>query len=124
MKKRNTPRSIRAVAMDILSRREHSRYELTQKLRQREFDPDEIEEALDRLQQENLQSDSRFIESYVNSRINAGFGPLKIKHELRQKGVEPERIDNYLHGLTVEWQELMSVQRNKKFGKKLPVDYQ
>ena len=124
MKKRNTPRSIRAVAMDLLSRREHSRYELTQKLKQRDFEPDEIEAALDRLQQENLQSDSRFIESLVNSRVNAGFGPLKIKYELRQKGVEPESIDDYLYGLTVEWQELMAAQRNKKFGKDLPVVYQ
>ncbi len=73
MKNQNKPRSIRVVAMDLLSRREHSTYQLTQKLKKREFDLDAIEAALDRLQQENLQSDSRFIESIVNSRVNAGF---------------------------------------------------
>ena len=123
MKKQNTTRSIRAVAMDLLSRREHSAHELTQKLRQRDFDTDEIEAALVVLQQDNLQSDNRFVESMVNYRINNGFGPLKIKHELRQKGVSGELVEDYLSGLTVEWRQLMEAQRNKKFGQDIPLDY-
>jgi regulatory protein len=123
MKKQNTPRSIRVVAMDLLSRREHSAYELAQKLKQREFDIDEIEATLAVLQQENLQSDSRFIESVVNYRINSGFGPIKIKHELRQKGIDAEQIEDYLSALAVEWEHLMEAQRNKKFGQGIPGDY-
>jgi regulatory protein len=123
MKKQNTPRSIRVVAMDLLSRREHSAYELTQKLKKRDFDIDEIEAALELLQQDNLQSDSRFTESVVNYRVNAGFGPLKIKHELRQKGIGVELVEDYLSGLTVEWQQLMAAQRSKKFGQDIPADY-
>ena len=123
MKKQNTSRSIRVVAMDLLSRREHSAYELTQKLKLRDFDIDEIEAALELLQQDNLQSDSRFIESVVNYRVNAGFGPIKIKYELHQKGISAERVDDYLSGLTVEWQQLMAAQRSKKFGQDIPADY-
>jgi len=123
MNKQIKPRSIRAVAMDLLSRREHSTYQLTQKLRKRDFDLDEIEAALDRLQRENLQSDSRFIESTVDSRVNAGFGPIKIKYELRQKGISMERVDDYFSGMTVEWEQLMVAQRSKKFGQNIPVDY-
>ena len=123
MKKQNTPRSIRVVAMDLLSRREHSVYELAQKLKKRDFDIDAIEAALDQLKQDNLQSDSRFVESVVNFRVNAGFGPLKIKHELRQKGISSEHVDDYLSGLTVEWQQLMAAQRSKKFGQDIPLDY-
>ena len=123
MKMQNTTRSIRVVAMDLLSRREHSATELTRKLQQRDFDIDAIEAALKVLQQDNLQSDSRFIESVVNYRINAGFGPLKIKHELRQKGIDVERVEDYLSGLTVEWQPLMEAQRSKKFGPDIPPDY-
>ncbi len=111
------------MAMDLLSRREHSTYELTQKLINRDFDLDEIEAALDRLQQENLQSDSRFIESIVDYRVNAGFGPFKILYELRQKGISTERAEDYLSGLSVEWEPLMVVQRSKKYGPDLPVDY-
>ncbi len=123
MKKQNNLRSIRVVAMDLLSRREHSTYELTLKLKKRNFDMDEITAALDRLQQENLQSDSRFIESVVNSRVSAGFGPVKIKYELRQKGISVERVDDYFSGMTVEWEQLMAAQRSKKFGQNIPVDY-
>jgi regulatory protein len=123
MKKQNKPRSIRVVAMDLLSRREHSTYELTRKLKKRDFDMDAIETALDRLQQDNLLSDSRFIESIVNSRVNAGFGPFKILYELRQKGISTEQAEDYLSGLSVDWEPLMAVQRSKKFGPDLPVDY-
>ena len=123
MKKHDKPPSIRVVAMDLLSRREHSAYQLTQKLRKRNFDLDEIEAALDRLQRENLQSDNRFIENTVNSRVNAGFGPIKIKYELRQKGISMERVDDYFSGMTVEWEQLMAAQRSKKFGQDIPVDY-
>ena len=123
MKKPNTPRSIRVVAMDLLARREHSAYELTQKLHKREFDSEAIEAALKQLQQENLQSDSRFLESMVNYRINAGFGPFKIKYELRQKGISAELVEDYLSALTIEWHELMLQQRIKKFGQDIPHDY-
>ena len=111
------------MAMDLLSRREHSTYELTRKLEKRDFEMDEIEAALDRLQQENLLSDCRFIESIVNSRVNAGFGPFKILYELRQKGISSERGEDYLAGLTVDWEQLMAIQRGKKFGQELPVEY-
>ena len=123
MNKQTKPRSIRVVAMDLLSRREHSTYELTQKLKKRDFELDEIEAALDRLQQENLLSDCRFIESIVNSRVNAGFGPFKILYELRQKGISSEQAKDYLSGLSIEWEPLMAVQRSKKYGPDLPVDY-
>ncbi len=109
--------------MDLLSRREHSAYQLTQKLRKRDFDLDAIEAALDRLQRENLLSDCRFIENTVNSRVNAGFGPVKIKYELRQKGISMERVDDCMSGLPVKWEQLMVAQRSKKFGQDIPVDY-
>jgi regulatory protein len=123
MKNKTPPRSIRVVAMNLLSRREHSVYELTRKLRQRDFDVDEVEAALELLRQENLQSDDRFIESVVNSRVNAGFGPIKIKHELQQKGVSSELVNDYLSGLGVEWEQIMALQRSKKFGLEIPLDY-
>ena len=121
--KSNTTRSIRVVAMDLLSRREHSVYELTRKLKQREFEIDEIDAAIATLQQDNLQSDSRFIESIVNSKINAGFGLIKIKYELRQKGISDDLVDDYFSSLEVDWNLRMAEQRIKKFGEVIPVEY-
>ena len=123
MRKQYTPRSIREVAMDLLSRREHSVFELTRKLKQRDFEADEIDAAIEILQQDNLQSDNRFVESLVNSKINAGFGPIKIRHELRQKGVSDDLVGDYFSGLEVDWQSSMIAQRVKKFGTGIPFEY-
>jgi len=115
--------SARNKAMDLLARREHSAYELRQKLKQREFDPEEIELALEVLQQNNLQSDAQFTESYINNRVNAGLGPIKIIHELRQKGVASELIDEQMSMLSIDWNESLEQQRIKKYGLQIPTDY-
>ena len=109
--------------MDLLCRREHSVYELTRKLKQRGFENEQINEAIETLQRDNLQSDSRFVESAVNHRINSGFGPVKIRYELRQKGASDSIVDDYLSGLEVDWDSRMAGVRIKKFGNSIPVEY-
>jgi len=109
--------------MDLLCRREHSEFELTRKLKQRHFEKNEIETAIETLQQDNLQSDNRFVESLVNSRINGGFGPMKIRYELRQKGVSDGLVGDYFSSLKVDWQSIMVEQRIKKFGTGIPAEY-
>jgi regulatory protein len=116
-------RSARNCAMDLLSRREHSRSELTEKLRRREFDADVIEQALDRLQQENLQSDQRYAESYLYQRAQKGYGPLRIAYELRQRGVHEDLVQQVMELEQESWSERMQQQRIKKFGNNIPEDY-
>ncbi|MCH7882158.1 MAG: regulatory protein RecX [Proteobacteria bacterium] len=123
MQKVGTGLSIRNVAMNLLARREHSAYELKQKLKLRDFDVAGIDAALELLQQDRLQSDSRFTENYVHHRVNAGFGPIKIRHELRQKGVGVDLVDEYLPRSNRQWDALMERQRIKKFGQEIPADY-
>ena len=115
--------NIRNKAMDLLARREHSEQELRQKLKTREYDADAIDEVLQALKEDRLQSDERFTESYVNHRFNAGVGPLKIRYELRQKGVSDELADVFLEPLSDQWDELMTRQRIRKFGAPIPDDY-
>ena len=117
------PVSIRNTAMNFLARREHSAYELIQKLKNRELDEDEIVAVIKQLQVENLQSDNRFTESFINQRVNAGFGPIKIRHELRHKGVDDALVDMFLQNYHDEWQALMVQQRIRKFGSEIPKDY-
>jgi len=109
--------------MDLLSRREHSRSELAQKLRQREFDSDEIEQALQQLQKENLQSDERYAESYLYQRAQKGFGPLRIAQELSQRGVSDSLLTRVMSSYSDSWSERMQEQRVKKFGHNIPEDY-
>ena len=115
--------SIRNKAMDLLARREHSEQELRQKLKTRAYDADAIDEVLQALKADRLQSDERFTESYVNHRFNAGVGPLKIRYELRQKGVSDGLVDVFLEPLSDQWDELMTRQRIRKFGAPIPDDY-
>ena len=65
--------------MDFLSRREHSKKELFNKLFRRVNDLELLNQEIDRLASEGLQSDERFSEAYIRSKTQAGYGPIKIK---------------------------------------------
>lgn len=123
MEERNSQNEVRKKAMDLLARREHSEQELRQKLKSREFDVDDIDSALHALQQDGLLSDVRFTESYVNHRFNAGVGPLKIRFELRQKGVSESLVEEFLEPFSGRWDEMMRQQRRRKYGEVIPGDY-
>lgn len=109
--------------MNLLARREHSVKELQDKLLAREYALDEIQPALQTLTQEGLQSDERFIESFIHARMGRGSGPTKIRAELRQRGVEGGLIDDYLDERNEHWYEIAEEVRKKKFGNSMPTDY-
>ena len=118
-----TPRSIRVAAMDYLSRREHATHELFQKLlAKEEYEADDISEALARLTDQDLLNDERFTEAFINQRISRGSGPLKIRAELRQKGVSDDMIEAFLNEHDVLWQESALEVRIKKYGSERPAD--
>ena len=111
-------------ALDLISRREHSRYELMQKLNKRypETRP-LIEEVLDKLIVINILDDERFAEMYINSRARKGFGPKKIEMELSSKHVESFIISSSLEAYD-NWIENAKKELLKKFKGIVPTDYQ
>ena len=106
--------AVRRAAMDFLARREHSFKELTQKLSSR-FEEENIRPALERLRDENLQSDQRYLEAYIRFRRNKGFGPLKIEAELYPKGLGAEQVRACLYETENDWAELCQHVMGKKF---------
>jgi len=82
-------------AVDFLVRREYSAYELQQKLILAGFDELDIENVLNQLINEGLQSDKRFAEMFVRTRVNQGKGPLLIKQQLKQKGINEFDFSDY-----------------------------
>jgi len=112
----------RLSAMNMLARREQSRKELENKLGTR-FEADVINRVLDDLKSEGLQSDQRFLESFVSSRINRGQGPLKISYELRNKGIAMEAIADQLEPYAENWLEIAKDVLERKFGEEPPADY-
>ena len=109
----------REVAIQMLSRREYSRVELARKLQQKSFQPDEIDACLDRLEEQNLQSDERFAESFIRSRILRGQGVIRIKGELRQRGVDQETLTTAFAAVeereAVDWFELARDTLSRRF---------
>ena len=71
---------------------------------------------------EGLQSDERFTESFVNHRISSGKGPLKIKQELLERGIEKFVIEQYLESCSVDWLSQAETARVKRFGGNPPSD--
>lgn len=73
----------------LLSRRDYSAHELTQKAREKGFDPSEIDEALQDLQSKDYQSDIRFVESMISS-YQGKYGKAVIKRKCWEKGISAD----------------------------------
>jgi len=86
----------REVALKFLARREHSQKELQQKLYKKGFVQAQIIPVLEFLSTKGWQSDERFAECYIRSRISAGFGSVRITFELSQRGVQDHLIVKHL----------------------------
>ena len=114
--------AVRRTAMDLLARREHGRVELTRKLRQRGALPEMIDTALDRLTEEGLLSESRYLESFVSYRARSGYGPLRIREELGLRGLQRTDIELALRESGINWQEQLEDTWRRKFSGHLPID--
>lgn len=106
--------SLRARALGLLARREHSAKELQRKLTPHVAESDDLEALLQDLIKRGWISDERFAELVVNAK-QSRFGSRKLAHELREKGVDENlvlqattAIDDLQNAKTV-WQ--------KKYGK-------
>lgn len=114
--------AVRRTAMDLLARREHGRVELTRKLRQRGAPEELIDTALDRLTEEGLLSESRYLESFVSYRARSGYGPLRIREELGQRGLQRADIELALRESGINWQAQLEDVWRRKFSGQLPLD--
>ncbi len=106
--------SIYNKSLDLLSRREHSRKEIKEKLLLRYENTEQINVVLEKLVSNNLINDSRFAEAYVLNRKRKGFGPKKIIFELISKGVK-ESIANEVVEIEGGWIEAAKSAFKKKY---------
>ncbi len=103
-------------ALGMLARREHSRRELKLKLRQKGYEGDEAGEALDRLGEQRYQDDDRFAEVLVRSRVAQGYGPMRVRAELKSHGLSDARIRAVLEQAEVDWEANALAQLRRRFG--------
>ncbi len=111
-------------AIGLLARREHSRLELINKLRTKPFSEGvDLPSLCDKLEQADYLSDERFAEMFVRSRVARGQGEMKIRYELRQRGVKEYLVDAALQEEGADWLLLAREQREKRFGQEIPTDF-
>lgn len=105
---------LREKALAYLTRREHSRFELKLKLRNA-AEPDEIDQLLDELATKGLQSNARYTEVLVRTRVQAGFGPVRIRQELKQHAIDASLIQQHLPEDQDYWQPHLHKVWQKKY---------
>jgi len=117
------PVDARKKAMDFLARREYGQTELVKKLADKGYERSVAEQAVYKLTEDGLQSDRRFAEAFVQSRINQGKGPVRIRLDLGQRGVGDAAIELAIEVASANWFELARDVRLRKFGTGKPSDF-
>ncbi|HSG97596.1 MAG TPA: regulatory protein RecX [Woeseiaceae bacterium] len=109
--------------MDFLARREYGQAELVKKLADKGYARSVVENEIAVLSDEGLQSDTRFAENFVQSRINQGKGPVRIRADLSRRGIRDGVIESAIEEAGCDWFDLAVRERVKKFGSELPEDF-
>lgn len=115
----DTPVAIRRAAMNLLARREHGRVELSRKLRLRGAEVEMIDVELQRLIDDGLLSEERYLESYIRSRANQGRGPLRIREELTQRGLLRNDVEQALNAADIDWDERLRELWQRRFNEQV-----
>jgi regulatory protein len=108
--------------MTLLANREHSRAELARKLAGHGFDSAAVDETLAYLAETGLLDEGRLADVYVAERLHKGFGPLRIRQELRGKGLSDDLIAPHLALDDRDWLGLIAATHDKRFGPVAPGD--
>ncbi|MFT4652769.1 MAG: regulatory protein [Kangiellaceae bacterium] len=107
----------------LLSRREHSQFELIQKLALKGFDQKLCVQQLQFFIDKRIQSDERYLEAYVRSAFLKGKGPQVIRQTLSQHNIDGTHVKQYIYDDDYNWYNLAVEVRAKRFGQELPIDF-
>jgi len=88
-------------AFDILSRRDHSTFELSQKLKEKGFSEASCSEVVSYLKSLHLLDDHKFIRQWSRFRLDLhSFGPIRLRRELMEKGLPSSEVDLFINNLS------------------------
>ncbi len=108
-------KKIKKECLRLLTRRDHSRKEMQEKLVLKGYDRNQVGEIIDELSKQNWQDDFRYAESYARVRSQKGFGPGYIAYELRQQGVAQDTIEQIIRSMSDQWMILLEQAYTKKY---------
>lgn len=81
-------------ALKHLAHRDRTTMEMRHHLEDKGFDREEIEKTIEYLADMHYIDDVSYVEKYVQYAISKGKGSVKIKLELKEKGIAPELLDD------------------------------
>lgn len=115
---RRKPRELTPLqrALALLVRREHSRKELTHKLAERGIESEAASVAVDRLTGDGWQSDARFAEMLVRTRVAHSQGPVRIRAELGSHGLDRDAIEAAMAAFDGSWRQIAQDLACRRFG--------
>ncbi len=116
-------RTVRSAALALLAGRDFARRELVQRLLKRGHPAVLVASVVEALAAEQLLSESRFVEQFVRQHAARGHGPVRIRAELRQRGVADDEIDAAIDTAGEDWVAGAREARRRKFGVSPPGDY-
>lgn len=94
-------------AFGLLTRREHSQFELERKLIQRGVPAADAQAVVVRLASEGWQSDARFAESLLRVRAGSGYGPAYVRAELANlHGLPADVVAAAMDEFEGDWTEI------------------
>jgi regulatory protein len=116
-------RTVRTAALALLAARDHGQHELTERLLRKGYGARVVEATVATLVQEGVLREERYVEQYIVHHAGRGHGPMRIRMELREKGVAQEAIDEALKAAETDWVHAAREARRRKFGLSRPGDY-
>lgn len=90
------PKDCHDTALRYLEHRERSRYEVRTHLVSKGFQEQEIEDELHDLQELHYVDDARYCSNYIRYGMGKGRGPVRLQHELKEKGIDSSMIQEAL----------------------------
>ncbi|MFM2288337.1 MAG: hypothetical protein RL684_1480 [Pseudomonadota bacterium] len=109
-------------AYALLSRRDHSAAELSDRLCEKGYEPALVEGVVGELRERGYLDDARFAAHYVSAHAGRGQGPQRIRRELEDLGVAGEVVAEALSN-GPDWGHLARETRARRFGPELPASW-
>ena len=114
----------------ILAMRDHSEQELRRKLaapvmskngpEALNVTPEEVDNVVEWCIENRYLDDERFVRQFIASRSRKGYGPARVRQELKQKGISRETIEAAMRECEIDWAQLAKEQAQRKYGEPLP----
>lgn len=99
----------------LLNRREYSKHELQENLVRKGHEPEEVQKAIEKLEEMGIQSDERAMKSLISMGQSRRYGPKKIAMLAKQKGLHDDLVET-VQTVEHDWSEQAQQLIERKFG--------